>query len=445
MLLRDHRSGTRPVRSRDVALGPGVRFVASALLLLVPGLPASAATWLVRPDGTGDVPTIQAALDAAASGDEIVLASGTYRGAGNFNLNPLGKAVWLHSESGVPAECVIDCDYEGRGFDFDHGETRNTIIEGITITIAQVNDWFGGAAACCWMASPTLRNCRFDVCYSLIGGALALWNGAAPLLQGCSFQWTGGVIGVGAAGGAIYAQSSLVEIEDCVFQHGSSVSGGAIWSDGSTIRATRTVFERNIGAGAALWCQGHTTVILQSCTLSMNFSFDGDEGDAQVYLKSSSTLTADHCLFGGRTQTYGAQRAIHCDVHSSAALACCDVWGHPGGDWVGCLAGQQDEDGNLWMDALFCDWEYADFRLRDDSPCAAGNNPTCGQIGRYGVACYAPGPTGACCMEDGSCQIVSSDQCEGIYLGDEANCVPNPCAPTAVESVTWGRLKVRFR
>lgn len=38
---------------------------------------------------------------------------------------------------------------------------------------------------------------------------------------------------------------------------------------------------------------------------------------------------------------------------------------------------------------------------------------------------------GACCFEDGSCQVSSAAQCGGTYQGDGTVCDPNPCPPPA--------------
>ena len=68
---------------------------------------ARAADYLVHPDGTGDFPTIQAALDAAGQGDVIELADGTFTGDGNRDIDYLGKAITVRSENG-PENCIID-------------------------------------------------------------------------------------------------------------------------------------------------------------------------------------------------------------------------------------------------------------------------------------------------------------------------------------------------
>ena len=47
---------------------------------------AAAETYVVKPDGTGDFPTIQAAIDAAYHGDVIELTDGVFTGDGNRDL-----------------------------------------------------------------------------------------------------------------------------------------------------------------------------------------------------------------------------------------------------------------------------------------------------------------------------------------------------------------------
>jgi len=49
------------------------------------------------PDGSGDYPTIQAAIDDACDGDVIYLFPGTYTGDGNRNIDFLGKSIIVQS------------------------------------------------------------------------------------------------------------------------------------------------------------------------------------------------------------------------------------------------------------------------------------------------------------------------------------------------------------
>ena len=75
--------------------------------------------------------------------------------------------------------------------------------------------------------------------------------------------------------------------------------------------------------------------------------------------------------------------AVYCGTGSTATLACCDVYGNAGGDWVGYIAGQEGVNGNFSADPLFCDSGNGDYRLQPCSPCldAAG----CGLVGACGA------------------------------------------------------------
>ena len=68
-----------------------MKWVVSALIIVLSAVSAPAATIYIDANGTGDYPTIQAAIDDANDGDEIVLADGSYRGNGTGTLIFLAK------------------------------------------------------------------------------------------------------------------------------------------------------------------------------------------------------------------------------------------------------------------------------------------------------------------------------------------------------------------
>lgn len=99
----------------------GVSIVLLTGVLLLPLSPAGAATRYVRTDGAHTFPfttwdgaatEIQAALDAAESGDRILVAAGRYAGDGNRSLVFRGKALELESLDG-PLATMIDCGWTG--------------------------------------------------------------------------------------------------------------------------------------------------------------------------------------------------------------------------------------------------------------------------------------------------------------------------------------------
>ena len=85
---------------------------------------------------TEEYPTIQAAIDAAVNGGTVIVADGTYTGAGNRDIDFKGLAITVRSENG-PENCIIDCEASSsnmhRGFDFQSGEGQASILDGFTI------------------------------------------------------------------------------------------------------------------------------------------------------------------------------------------------------------------------------------------------------------------------------------------------------------------------
>ncbi len=94
-------------------------------------------TYVVQPDGTGDFATIQDAIDASVPGGTIELADGMFAGDGNRDLDYKGKAITIHSQSGDPELCYINCegyaDDPHFGFVFHTSEATDSVLDGVGI------------------------------------------------------------------------------------------------------------------------------------------------------------------------------------------------------------------------------------------------------------------------------------------------------------------------
>ena len=139
---------------------------------------------------------IQAGIDAASSGDTVLVADGTYTGSGNKNLDFQGVNRVLMSENG-PADCIIDCEYSGRGFFFHSIETESSVIQGFTIINGYMLD---GGGIYCEFSSPTIRNCIIADCQASGAGGGIRIIGFNPQIINCTihnnYASTGGGLSV---------------------------------------------------------------------------------------------------------------------------------------------------------------------------------------------------------------------------------------------------------
>ncbi len=268
------------------------RIALAAAALLCGSQPILAGTHRVP----ADFATIQAAIDAANTGDVILLADGVYSGAGNRDIDFGGKAVVVRSENGA-ADCIIDCGGgpadPHRAFWFHSGETAAARLEGLTIrggfmargggilcengssptivacivrdnTAWAVVDNDGGAGIYLSGSHPTIVDCVFFQNHAELtvdltnGGAMCIAFGSNPVIRNCEFRQnsaTGAAVDFG--GGAIQiGRTSAPVISDCLFAENVANEGGAlriVTIQEITIR--RCVFRENTAlllAGAAI-------------------------------------------------------------------------------------------------------------------------------------------------------------------------------------------------
>lgn len=329
-----------------------------------------AATYVVNPDGSGDFPTIQAAIDAATGGDIIELTDGIFTGLGNRDLEFLGKAITVCSQSGNAADCIIDCELQGRGVYFRAFETEETVLEGVSIINGFVTGGYpdgGGGGIHCYRASPIVRDCIIAHCHADWAGGILSHQSYPPQFIRCTLYANESL---NRAGGFDAYQGGPI-LDGCTIVGNTAASGGGMSAnEGANVTVTNTIIAFNEGGGS-----------------------------------------------------------VSCYNGSEITLSCSNIYGNDWWDWFGGVGPQYGINGNISKHPLFCDVTNADFHLQENSPCAAENHPECDLIGAWPVAC-APIDY-ACCLGE-ECQILSEITCAslgGEWLPGELSCDPNPCVP----------------
>ncbi len=376
-----------------------------AIVIVLAAGPAVSRTWHVEPGGSGEVITVQAGIDSAATADTVLLANGTFSGQGNRDITFAGKGIVVRSESGDPELCIIDCGGTATathfGVIFDNDETSTSVLEGITLRNAY---WDSGPGITCYDSSPRILSCIFESDTATAGGGVMDLSNGSPEISGCTFRDNHAE----GYGGAIETSSSSVTIAGSYFSGNTAgFAGGGVCCFGGSPVITGCIFRGNYslwGGGMAFYSGSNATI--DHCISQgdqSRFSGGGFYCDGCSPLITGCTFVADSVGFGGtvflgpgESPTIEMTVIAYCKNGSAVGtggppatptVLCCDVYGNETGDWTDCIAGMESTGGNMHSDPLFCDIPTGDLSVEDCSPCLSGNNGCGADIGASPAGC----------------------------------------------------------
>ncbi|MFH1011656.1 MAG: right-handed parallel beta-helix repeat-containing protein, partial [bacterium] len=303
--------------------------------------PVVAMTYVVRPDGTGDFPTIQEAINAVADGDTIELTNGTFAGVGNRDIDYLGKVIVVRSQSGSPDSCIIDCNIDGRGFHFHSGEAAGSTLEGIKVTHG--NAEYGGGI-CCENASPMIVSCSISDNgiwgEGSGGGGVYCTNNSSPTFVNCTIDLNS--VPATSGGGGIYCEGSIASFTNCVILHNGAGDGGGVFCLDSSPTFSNCVISGNVALYAGGVSCDNSSAIFTDCTISGNTAdaIAGDGGGVACLGPAAPIFT--NCVLVGNSSSgwLGNGGGLSC-VSCSVTLTNCtiaDNWATESGGGVVCGA-----------------------------------------------------------------------------------------------------------
>jgi hypothetical protein len=346
-----------------------------------------------------DQPTIQAGINAAATGQTVLVFPGTYAEHINFN----GKAITLASTDG-PAITTIDGCLSGIVVNFSTGEGPASVLRGFTVTrgtstfegsgiligstsptidgnVITANQGCGGIGIGIQGGSPTIKNNTISnnkqtTCSGGHGGGIEVLGGSPQILNNVI---TGNQITSGGNGGGI------------------GINGGAGTIAGNIIRGNSAF---NDGGGISLINNSPVNIIENLIT--GNTSVSGNGGGLYLGVPSgargpfvvSNTVAGNAAAFGSAAFVDGFPATtkiidnIFVGSPGAVALECSglrsstppllsfnDAFSVGGTGYDGTCAALAGTAGNISLDPQFVNAANNDFRLQAASPAIdAGNN-----------------------------------------------------------------------
>jgi predicted outer membrane repeat protein len=359
-------------------------------ILAAAGAPAdgNARVWYITVDGTGDLPTIQAAIDSAADGDTVLVAAGRYTWTNQGSGTEYGLIRFLRgqtgfkflSESGAEAT-ILDAEGQGRVC-FIQGYNEIT-LDGFTFAngVAPEFGYYAGGGIVGHLSSPIIKNCIFRDNSAEQGGGI--WYGGQNATRVTNCQFYNNTANYGGA--VFWINSELVaSFRNCKFYNNhATISGGAIFLYHVEITFLNCTIYNNTAVenGGGLYCEKIHPVTFTQCTFSENISPNG----TAIYLsRLNDTLTVEQSIVA-----FGQGGPAMSISEGTIDISCSNVYGNEGGNDY--PAGTIDSGGNFSADPKYCALlgEYI-YTLQETSPCAPGNHPDgfdCGRIGSRNVNC----------------------------------------------------------
>ncbi len=388
----------------------------ASVLILLPTV-SSARTWYILPDGSGDAPTIQEGINRAEVGDTVLVGPGTYY----ENIEFMGRDIVVKSEMGPEVTTIDGSHKEDSVVKIWKGETRATVLEGLTITGGtgygyETGNHYGGGVFCRDSSPQIVNNHIIKNGFSTngFGGGIAVLTSieqttlASPVL-------TENVIAMNSSGqngggiGVIKSDSKIV---------GNTVQGNECRADGAGLwiwqyegRASviDNRFVANIagdhGGGAYVcqyWHGGPYEIIgnlfMKNRTKGTGFFGDTGSGGGLALLSISGQVVYNTFVEndGTHLRRYGGggvlfwqtdtrlifsnnivARNIECGVacwDSDATVGVNLFWQNEGGD----LGGGERQCPELWTatqifaDPLFCNPALEDYQVAQSSPAMGG-------------------------------------------------------------------------
>jgi hypothetical protein len=244
-----------------------------------------------------DYDTIQAGIDAANDGDEVLVALGEYVITEPITFR--GKAITVISEAGRDETTIrmgtpVDVN-RGSVVVFESNETVESILDGFTIT--------GGGGI-------------FEPSLGVWGGGGILFKASSGTVRNCTIVQNRADDG----GGVTVFSESSASITNCIIRENLSTGGSGglcCWDNSSVTMSYCTIAENTANAGGGVFGGENSFITMSHCLIVNNKAYTGS-GGMETWHQSSADVT--NCLIAWNTASGLGGGGINCSIQGSATI-----------------------------------------------------------------------------------------------------------------------------